>query len=294
MVKKNYSIDVSIVICSYNTKNLLKRLLESIFSYLKNVKYEVIVVDDASSDASVTMIKKFFPSVTIIQNTQNMGYTKSCNKGTVVSKGQYILQLNSDTFFEKKTDFKKIIDYLNAHKNVAIAGCKVLELDGKLDPTCKHSFPNLRNMFFLATGLALIYPKNEILGEYYLMYLDENKIAEVDCLGAFMMIRREVIEKVGLMDERFFIYAEDIDYCLRVKQAGWKIIYYPGIVIRHHHGASTSKAKLLSIFRFHRSLYLYYQKYFAKKNNMLLNYVVYLGLIARFALFYFKELVRSI
>lgn len=278
-------IDLSIVICNYNTAALLKQTLTSVFIDLTGIEKEVIVVDDNSTDLSATMVKKDFPEVVLIQNKRNFGYAKSCNIGTKKAEGRYILQLNSDVTFKKGTNIKKLIDYMEAHPKVGIAGCKLLELDTKLDLTCKHSFPTIQNIFYQSIGLTILFPKSRIFGDYYLTYLDEDEINEVDCLGAFMLLRRQVIETVGFMDEQYFIYGEDIDYCFRTKQKGWKILYYPKIVGVHHHGATTKKRKLKSLYYFHRAMFIYYRKHIAATNSHLVNMLVYCGIAGRFGFF---------
>jgi len=242
------------------------------------------VIDDASTDNSVAMLKKNFPQIVILQNKTNLGYSKSYNLGTKIARGRYLLHLNSDMQISK-ADFPKALKFLDENPKIGILGCKIVKKNGHLDRPCKRSFPTVQNVFFQTTGLGFLIPNNKLFGNYYLSYLDENKMHEVDCLmGAFMLIRHEVFEKVGFIDERFFMYGEDIDFCLRTKKAGWKITYYPEIVFTHLHGATTSQNKVKSLFLFHHAMYLYYQKHFAPKYSKLYNLVVYLGILLRFLL----------
>ncbi len=278
--KKRKEVLLSIVICNFNTKDLLQTTLRSIYSHIKNVNFEVIVVDDASTDTSVTMIKQNFQNVILLQNSINLGYSKSCNKGTKTAKGTYILHLNSDVEFEKDVDFGEVLNFLEGNKDIGILGCKIVTLNGSLDLACKRSFPTLSNAFFQSTGLTKLFPKNKVIGNYYLAYLDENKIHEVDCLAAFMLIRRKIFETIGYIDERFFIYGEDIDFCYRTKQYGWKIVYYPLFTIRHHHNASLEKLGLKNIFLFHKAMVLYYNKHY--HHHFPLKSFVYLAILLRF------------
>lgn len=291
---KKGSVDISIVICNYNTAHLLKQTLESVFKHFTKLSIEVIVVDDNSSDDSVAMIQKNFPQIRLIVNKKNEGYSRSCNIGSKKATGRYVLQLNSDVTFVDKTDVSILTKYMDTHPDVGIIGCRLLELDGKLDLTCKHSFPTIMNIFYQSIGLTILFPKNTVFGDYYLQYLDEKKIHEVDCLGAFMMIRPEVFKKIGYMDEKFFLYGEDIDFCYRTKKAGFKIVYHPGVVGIHHHGATTKKQKVKSLYRFHRAMFLYYRKHLHKQHMLPVNVMVYAGIGARFAFFATYHSVRNL
>lgn len=276
------SIDLSIVISNFNTKRELTDLLHSIYSLKNNLNLEVIVVDDYSSDGSAEAIAKNFPQVNLLKNKTNLGYSKSYNKGTRVALGRYILHLNSDIVLDKKMNFKNLIEFMDKNQKVGILGCKIQKLDGSLDLPCKRSAPNLLNVFFQTTGLHKLFPKSRLFGNYYLTFLDENKTYEVDCLmGAFMFIRKKVIKDIGLLDERFFIYGEDIDFCYRTKTAGWKIVYYPAITVQHTHGETTSKHWLKHIWLFHQAMFLYYQKYFAHKYPSIINVIVFAGITLR-------------
>ena len=278
--------DLSIIISNYNTKDFLAVCLDSIASHLKNVSYEIIVVDDASGDGSSDIIEKNYPQIILLRNKMNMGYSKSYNRGTKAAKGKYILHLNSDTTFSKPFDFSLLIKYLEIYPDIGILGVKIIKDNGKLDLPCKRSFPTLVNVFFQSTGLAFLFPQNKIFGNYYLSYLTENKIHEVDCLmGAFMLIKKEVIDEIGYIDERFYMYGEDIDFCYRAKKRGWKIVYYPKVSITHHHGGTTRQKGISSLWLFHYAMYQYYQKHFASTSFLLINLITYLAILLRFLLF---------
>lgn len=279
---KRNNIDLSIVISNYNTKELLKKTLISCIKSSDKIKTEIIVVDDASADNSSQMVKKEFPKITLIQSKINRGYSKSYNIGTRIAKGRYILHLNSDVTFlgDQKLDY--LIRFMDDNPQIGITGCKILKPNGKLDLPCKRALPTISNIFWQTSGLSNLFPNNKLFGEYYLNYLDENKIQSVDCLmGAFMLIRKKVFKQIGLLDEQFFIYGEDIDFCYRTKKAGWRIYYNPKLIIRHHHGGTTNKSRLKHILKFHHAMFLYYKKHLAKKNSFIINAFVYWGITTR-------------
>lgn len=277
------TLDISIIISTFNTKKLLRKTLSSIYSYFKGIRFEIIVIDDASDDGTRQAVKKYFPKVKIIKNKNNLGYSKSYNLGTKLAAGEYILHLNSDVEFIGKYSFDKMLLYMKKNKGVGVSGCKILKSNGALDLPCRRSFPTPMNILFQSVGLAKAFPKSKIFGNYYLTYLNEDKITEVDCImGAFMLIKKDVFKTIGYLDENFFIYGEDIDFCYRVKNAGMKIVYFPKVLLKHLHGGTTSKFKSKYIWHFHYSMFQYYNKHFAKKNNFFLNTIVYIGIIIRF------------
>lgn len=275
-------VDLSIIISNFNTKILLEHTLHSLKKATKNIVCEIIVVDDASNDGSWEMVKEKFPKVILIQNKKNVGYSKSYNIGTKFAKGRYILHLNSDIEFLKGS-FNQLLKYLDLNKNIGIVGCKILKSNGQLDKPCKRSFPTLSNIFFQTIGLSKLLPSNKIFGKYYLSFIPDSQICEIDCvMGAFMLIRREVFKKIGFLDERFFFYGEDIDFCFRAKQAGFKVLYYPKIIIQHVHGGTTRQNSLKYIWMFHRAMFLYYKKHYSKSSNFLINWVAYSAIFTRF------------
>lgn len=291
-MKKGGKIVLSIIIGNHNTSKILQKTLDSIFTHLKDFAFEVIVIDDASSDNSVTEIKRNYPKVKIICNKKNLGYSKSYNKGTKEARGEYILHLNSDILLKRASNIKSAILYLESHKKVGILGCKIIKHNDELDLPCKRSFPNIMNVFFVTIGLAKLLPQNKLFGNYYLTYLDENEIHNVDCLmGAFMLIKKKVISEIGYLDERFFIYGEDIDFCFRAKKYKWEIVYYPPVIIQHRHGATTVNSKLRHIWLFHYAMWLYYKKHYSQ-HFILVRLVVFLGICIRLIFIYIFSLLN--
>jgi GT2 family glycosyltransferase len=271
-------MDISILIVNFNTKKLLEQTIQSVTNTVKNINYEIIVVDNASSDGSVEVIKKNYRNVILIKNKTNDGFAKANNIGIKKAKGRYILLLNSDTLLVNDC-IEKSIKYLDNNKDVGALGCKVVLPNGKLDTACKRGYPTPEASFFYMLKLDKLFPSVKRFGQYNLSYLSQNEINEVDSLvGAFMMVRKDTIDEVGLLDEKFFMYGEDIDWCMRIKEAGWKIIYYPEASIIHYKGASSKKKRHKILFEFHRAMYIFYKKHYLKKYNIIVTLLVYIGI----------------
>lgn len=269
---------LSIIIVNYNTKNLLYHTIESIYNSHPKYAYEIIVVDNASEDGSVEMIKTMFRDVKLVQNTKNLGFSKGNNIGITISKEKYILLLNSDTEIQSKT-LDRCVEFLNKPENyrIGILGCKVLLPNGKLDIACRRGFPTPLNSFFKFVGLAKLFPKSKLFNGYNLTYLDENVSCDVDCVvGAFMLIRREVIEDIGLLDEDYFMFGEDVDYCYRAKQKGWRVYYYADASIIHKKGGSGRKNPKV-IKAFYESMWIFYKKHYLKKYPKILGIIIYVS-----------------
>lgn len=278
-------LDVSVIIGNYNTEKLLKRTLTSVYKNTKNIAFEIIVIDDGSVDKSVEMVKKYFPKIQIKKNTKNLGYSKTYNIGTKLSKSRYTLHLNSDVFFTKDSSLDLIIKFMDENPNIGISGCKIIKHDGSLDLPCRHSLPTLTNVFSQTIGLHKIFPKIKS-ANYYMTYLPNTQITKVGgIIGAFMLIRRRLIDEIGYLDERFFIYCEDTDYCYRAIKAGWDVYYFPKVKVKHMHGGTTRQFKIKSLLNFHKGMLLYYNKHHAQKNFFMLNLLVYLGILIRLTLF---------
>lgn len=277
-------MNLSIVIVNYNTKELLCQTIDSILKSNTSASYQTIIVDNNSTDGSAQMVKEHFPGVSLIASSTNEGFAKANNKGIRYANGRYILLLNSDTIVLPGT-LDTMIDFMDAHPTVGAAGCKVVLPDGKLDKACRRSFPTPLNSLYQALGLSKLFPNHHKFAQYNLTYLDEDQTYPVECLvGAFMMVRREVIDQIGGLDEQFFMYGEDIDWCYRIKEAGWEIYYHPEAKIIHYKGASSKKRKYKMIFEFHRAMVLFYKKHYAKNDSFLLNVIVYIGIWCRYLL----------
>lgn len=199
-------MDLSVIIVNYNVKEFLQNLLHSIEKASANLSKEIIVVDNASDDGSVEVIREKFPYVNLIENKINVGFGKANNQGLAIAKGKYILFINPDCIVSEDT-LDKMISFFGGHSDCALAGCKILNSDGTLQLACRRSFPGPWTSFTKVTGLSNLFPKSRIFARYNLTYLDENKTYEVDAVsGSFMMMRKTVYDNVGGFDEQFFMY----------------------------------------------------------------------------------------
>lgn len=271
-------MDVSIIIVNYKTEQLLQQTLSSVVQTTSNLEYELIVVDNASNDGSVSMVKREFPQVLLIENPENQGYAKANNIGIRRAHGEYVLLLNSDTVVTEGS-IKACVDYMKADASIGALGCRVELRDGTLDHACKRGFPTPEASLYYVLKLDKLFPNSKRFGQYDLTYLPEDQINDVDCLiGAFMLVGRSAIEKVGMLDEQFFMYGEDIDWCYRIKEAGFRLVYYPEVKILHYKGESSKKRRFMTIYEFHRAMVLFYNKHYKNKYNLLVRCLVYTGI----------------
>jgi hypothetical protein len=283
-------MDLSVVIVNYQTFELTKNTINSIFEYDYPFSVEVIVVDNASSDDSLSKLQDYFKDkVKFIASAENNGFAAGNNQALRVAKGRYVLLLNSDTIVWENT-LENIYDYMENHPDVGASGCRVLLENGELDKACKRSFPNVKNSFFRLFHI----PTNSDNDDYNLDNLPDDEIYEIDCLtGAFMFIRKEALDEAGFLDETFFMYGEDIDLCYRIKNSGWKIIYYGESKITHLKGASSKKQKSKLIYEFYRAMYIYYKKHHASESSFIVNIVVYIGIFVLLILKLFLNLFKK-
>ena len=224
---------LSIIIVSYNVCSYLRQCLHSIYQTANINDIEVIVVDNYSHDKTCDMIAKEYPKVRVIQNHVNLGFSKSVNIGLVHANGEYLCLLNPDTLISENT-FTSLLDYIINHPKVGCIGPKIMNPDGTLQLACKRSFPHPLTAFFKLIGMSRLFPKSRLFGHYNLTYLDENEIQKVDALsGSFMLIPRKIFQEVGKFDESFFLYGEDLDYCYRIQQCGYELVYNPHVSIMH-------------------------------------------------------------
>ncbi|PJC57545.1 MAG: glycosyl transferase, partial [Ignavibacteria bacterium CG_4_9_14_0_2_um_filter_37_13] len=232
-------MDLSIIIVNYNVKEFLQNLLTSLSKAVANLSSEIIVVDNGSDDGSVELLRNKFPQVTLISNEENLGFSKANNLGLRIAKGKNLLLLNPDTIVQEDT-FEKLIKFFEEHQDAGMIGCKILNPDGTLQLACRRSFPGPWTSFCKVSGLSTMFPKSKIFARYNLTFLDEDQSYEVDAIsGSFMMVRREVFENIGGLDEQFFMYGEDLDWCYRVQKTGWKVYYVHETTIIHYKGEST-------------------------------------------------------
>ena len=270
-------MDLSVVIVSFNTRDKLRMCLRSVFASQTKYIYEIFVVDNDSQDGSAEMVRSEFPNVKLIENHENRGYSAANNQALRQAQGRFYLLLNSDVEIAPDT-FDKMISYMDNDKSVGIAGCKVVKADGSFDKASRRNFPDLANGILHGLGLASLSSK-----PYNIVDAPDDQIAEVDSvMGAFLMIRAEVIEKIGLLDEAFFMYGEDLDWCYRAKQAGYKVMFAPLTTVVHHKGSSSRKAPKKALYEFHRAMIVFYMKHYADQHSELVNSLVKLGIWTRY------------
>ena len=252
-------LDLSVIVVNYNTSTFLRDCLQSVFEQTRGLDYEVIVVDNASWDGSRELLQREFPKVRTIFNSENKGFAAANNQAIRVAQGRYVLLLNSDTRVLDGA-IQKTFHFMEEHAEASIVGCKLLNSDGTLQPSCM-SFPTVWNLFSEAFFLYILFRRTRLFGAYHMTYFDYDTVRPVDIVkGAFMMLRREVSEGVGLFDEAYFMYTEETDLCYRAKQKGFQAFFFPFARIIHFGGGSIDN-KLQFFEQFHRT-----QIYFIKKN----------------------------
>ncbi len=272
---------LSIIIVNYNVKYFVKQLIDSIFASDLNDPYEIIVVDNASIDGSVPFLRREFSSINIIANSTNEGFSSANNTGIKKSIGEFVLLLNPDTILQEDT-LRKSVAYMETHPNTGALGCRMIDGAGDFLPESKRGFPTPRVALFKALGLHHLFPRSKFFNEYYLGYLAEGEINRVDVLtGAFMLLRRKVLEKTGLLDTDFFMYGEDIDLSYRIKKLGYDIVYFPLTTIIHYKGESTRKQSFQYIKRFYGAMQIFAGKHYQGRQGLLLRLVLQLGIILK-------------
>lgn len=271
-------MDLSIVIVGYNSAACLPRCIESIRSHVGVIRHEIIVVDNASTDGSPEMLARSFPGVRCVANAANRGFSKACNQGIDVSTGEMILLLNPDCEIHSGA-LASAVDYLRVHPDIGILGARLLNEDGRLQLACRRSIPTPRSAFFRLTGLSRLFPRNPTVAAYNLTYADETQTTDVQAVsGAFLMIPRRLVEEIGRLDERFFMFAEDLDWCLRVTASGRRVVYWPAIVVMHSKGQSIRSRRYASLFHFYHTMWLFYEKHYAARSAGWQNAAVCVGI----------------
>jgi GT2 family glycosyltransferase len=272
---------LSIVIVNYNVKYFLEQCLHSVLKACEGVSAEVFVVDNNSVDNSVEMVKQKFPGVLLIANTTNVGFSKANNQAILQSHGEYVLLLNPDTVVEEDT-FRKIIAFMDGHPDAGGLGVKMLDGSGKFLPESKRGLPTPSAAFYKISGLAALFPRSKTFGKYHLGFLDINETNEVDILaGAFMLLRKSLLDKIGLLDENFFMYGEDIDLSYRILKAGYKNYYFPETRIIHYKGESTKKSSVNYVLVFYNAMIIFARKHFSKQNAALFTFIIRIAIYLR-------------
>lgn len=272
---------LSILIVNYNVQYFLENCLYSVMNACKGLDAEVIVVDNNSVDGSIEMLRQKFPEVKLIANKRNLGFSTANNQGIRLSKGEYVLLLNPDTVVEEST-FKKCLAKMDEDPHIGGLGVKMVDGKGNFLPESKRGLPTPKVAFYKIFGLSAIFPKSKRFGQYHLGHLSKDENHLVDVLsGAFMLLRKKVLEKIGLLDEDFFMYGEDIDLSYRITQAGYKNLYFSESSIIHYKGESTKKSSINYVFVFYKAMAIFARKHFSKKNAQTFSNLIKLAIYIR-------------
>ncbi len=253
-------IDVSIIIPSWNAKNFLHECIKSILEDTSNYQREIIVIDNASTDGSPEMVVDQFPQIKLIQNEENLGFAKACNIGMRVAKGQYVVIVNSDVIVRKEC-ISRMVAYMDQHTEIGILGPKILGQDGTVQRSCM-GFPTLWNSFCRALALDTIFPSSKLFGGQLMTFWSHESIRRVDVInGCFWMVRQDALKNVGLLDEDFFMYSEDKDWCKRFRKEGWEVTFYPEAEAIHFEAGSSSNAPVKFYMEMQRANLQYWKKH---------------------------------
>ncbi|MDX2163276.1 MAG: glycosyltransferase family 2 protein [bacterium] len=292
--------DLAIVILNWNTRDLLRKCLQTVFASQGDFSFTVLVVDNASSDGSADMVAAEFPAVRLIRNADNIGYPAGNNVGLAALgyRGQgdvdadaprYALLLNPDT--EVPPDgLVAMLTWMDSRPDIGAAGPKLVLPDGSLDKACRRGFPTPLASIYHYAGLSKLFPNSPRFARYNMTYLDPDQEAEVDSVvGAYMQVRRDVIARVGLLDETFFMYGEDLDWAFRIKEAGWKIVYHPQVVVQHVKRAASRQSQRAK-YEFFRAMLIFYRKHYRSKTPLPLHLMIMTGLLVKGGRALWKEI----
>ncbi len=256
---------LSIVFLNYNTRDLTRQALNSVLAAAEGLAVEIFVVDNASVDGSADMVAEEFPQVKLICNEANVGFAAGNNVALRRVTGEYVLLINTDTIVRRDA-LRTMVEFLDAHPEAGACGCKILDPDGTLQLDSRRGFPTPLAAFCKMSGLSRFFPKHPLIAHYHMTYLDPEQTAEVEVLsGSCMMVRKAAMDQVGLLDESYFMYGEDIDWCYRFHQAGWKNYYVPTTSIIHFRGESGRGVPLRILYRKSRAMSIFVNKHMARR-----------------------------
>ena len=287
-------LDLGIVIVNYNVRDLLRDCLASVFDSRGDFTFEVCVVDNGSTDGSADMVALEFPQVRLIR-AENRGYAAGNNLGLRAfgfhderpqgetkdeSVPRYVLLLNPDTVLPPSA-LADMLAFMEANPQAGVAGPRLVREDGSLDKACRRSFPTPEVAFYRLSGLSRLFPHSRRFGRYNVTYLPPDVTTEVDSVvGAFMLIRGEVLAQVGLLDERYFMYAEDLDFSFRTKQRGWQVWYNAGVTVLHYKGQSSRQWSTFANAQFYQTMRLFHDKHFKQQTFFLVNWFIYSAVVS--------------
>lgn len=285
---------LSVIIVNYNVKYFLEHCLYSVQNAIRNIDAEVFIVDNNSVDGSVQMLKKKFPFFNLIENKDNVGFAKANNQAMRLAKGEYILLLNPDTVVEEDT-FSKCITFMDTHHDCGGLGVKMIDGHGKILKESKRGFPTPWASFCKMSGLTSIFPHSKRFAQYYMGHLSYEETHVVDILaGAYMMMRKECLDKIGLLDEDFFMYGEDIDLSYRITLGGYKNYYFPEAKIIHYKGESTKKASLNYVYTFYNAMAIFARKHLDGKQTKLYSLIIKFAIWLRATLGFISRILPGI
>ena len=283
--------DLGVVILNWNTRDLLRRCLQTVLASEGMERFRVVVVDNASGDDSVAMLRREFPQVGVIANPVNSGYPAGNNLGLrqLGYEGpgrirddapRYAMLLNPDTEVPPEA-LARLVAYMDGRPEIGIAGPRLVLPDGSLDLACRRSFPSPQLSLYRFTGLARLFPRHRQFGRYNMTFADPGQELEVDAVvGACMIVRGEAIAQAGLLDEDFFMYGEDLDWAWRIKAAGWKVYYQPQVVVQHVKRAASRQSRRAS-HEFQRAMLIFYRKHYRRSTPLWLHSLVMTGLLLK-------------
>jgi GT2 family glycosyltransferase len=287
--------DLGIIIVNYNVRDLLRDCLASVYDSRGEFTFEICVVDNASSDGSADMVAADFPRARLIR-AENQGYAAGNNLGLRAfgfgvgedsgpAQPGYALFLNPDTVLPPSA-LSDMLAFMENHPLAGAAGPRLVRADGRLDKACRRSFPTPEVSAYRMSGLSRLFPGSPRFGRYNLTHLPEDLTTEVDSVvGAFMLIRGQALIQVGLLDEQFFMYAEDLDLCYRMKQRGWQVWYNADVTVLHYKGQSSRQRSTFANMHFYRTMRLFHDKHFRQQTFFLVNWLIYaaIGLLGGWA-----------
>ena len=289
---KNLPIEVSIIIVNWNTVDLLRECLRSVYLETKTISFEVIVIDNASADESVEMVRNEFCEAKLIANTKNLGFAAANNQGIAISEGRYVLLLNSDTVVLDQA-IQKSIAFADNYPDTAVVGCRILNPDRTLQNSC-FMFPSILNWFLFSTYLYRLFPRNRFFGREQMTWWLRDDPREVEVVtGCFMLVRREAIDDVGTMDDGFFMYAEETDWCYRFKSNGWKNRFTPDAEIIHIGGASAPKLSSNRAQITNASFIRYMAKHWSRPHALVGTFMILFFYAVRLLVLFPKRIFRS-
>lgn len=292
--RPSYPIDISIIIVSYNVRDFLRQCLRSIKDATKNLITEIFVVDNRSVDGTPDMIRKNYPEIHLIANSENLGFGKANNQALKAARGKYTLFLNPDTIIREDT-LTVMTRFLEDHPETGLAGCKILNTDGTLQLACRRSFPRPSVAIPKMLGLSALFPGNSVLAKYNLTYRDPDKSYPVDAVsGSFMFCRSALIQELNGFDDRFFMYGEDLDLCYRVQEAGYHVTYVPDTTIVHYKGESSKSAPFDSLIAFYRAMDQFVRKHFGPGKWLFTVLVLRLGIFLHLLIKFFGRILYQL